>query len=116
MTERRERKRVYKKAKKMIGKKVCVTCRNGICHYGVIKQVTPQGLYMERHGGHHVAGEAGLDALHADNNGEVQGEPVFFGLFFLPFLAVTALAAFAGAAAGRGYGYGYGGYGYRRYW
>lgn len=107
----------YKKARGLVGKKICCHMHSGHCHYGVVRKVTPQGMYMERQGGFYrqASGEAELDAMTTENLGEVQGEQVFFGLFFLPFLAVTAVSAFAGGFAG---GYAGSFYGRRRgfYW
>lgn len=99
----------YRKAKKYLGKQVTCHCRHGV-HHGVVRKVNREGIWIERTqpGYRNVAGDnAMLDAVTADRPEGVQGEEVFFPLFFIPFLTLLALAPLAF----RPYGYGgYGGY------
>lgn len=92
-----------------IGRPVRIDCHDGARHFGIIRHVKREGIYVQRlpYGGAVSAQADELMVDHADGDGQpaVEGETVFFPLLFLPLLALAAVAPFA-------WGGGYGGY----YW
>ncbi|ASS76262.1 hypothetical protein CIG75_15805 [Tumebacillus algifaecis] len=103
----------YNQARGYMGQSVIAHCRSGR-HVGIVRRVTRDGIYMERiPGGGLAAADSNLQKFEtADRPGQVDGQEVFFPLFFLPFLTLLALAPlYAGYGYGRyGYGYGYRGF------
>jgi len=92
-------------AQRYIGKPVVCQCRDGRRHVGVVRRVTPEGIYLQQGAGQASAEGKETAFSHADNAGDLQAEAVFWPLLFLPFFALAALTPWYG-----GYGYPYGGY------
>lgn len=94
-------------ARRYLGKPVVCQCHDGRRHVGVVRRVTPEGIYLQQGGAGQVSAESDAATFtHADQAGDLQAETVFWPLLFLPFLALAALTP---------WGYGYGGYGYGGY-
>ncbi|MCY0869578.1 MAG: hypothetical protein OWT27_03190 [Firmicutes bacterium] len=92
---------LYHHARRLVGQHVYVHAY-GRVHHGVLHQVTPEGLYLQRVDGARTVSapwEAGslaqvqaeLAPLAAATGDDAQAEQVWFPFFFLPWLAVAAL-------------------------
>ncbi|MFC4769385.1 hypothetical protein [Effusibacillus consociatus] len=92
----------YSYARQFIGQPVCAQCHDGIKHYGIVREVTTDGIWLEplpRRAVVTAGKTTKAEAVTADKPGAVKGENVYypypygfgFGRFFLPFLALLAL-------------------------
>jgi hypothetical protein len=84
---------VYRRAKSLVGKPVVCRCKDGT-HYGIIRGVTTDGIWLERipNGGIPASADSpALDVETADRPAGVDGQEVFWPLFFLPFFTLLAL-------------------------
>ncbi len=92
---------LYHHAHKLVGQHVYVHAY-GRVHHGLLHQVTPEGLYLQRMDGAHTASVPGTPqadnrilvdllplAIAPDENTEP--EQVWFPLLFLPWLAIAAV-------------------------
>ncbi|ARU61809.1 hypothetical protein CBW65_12795 [Tumebacillus avium] len=91
----------YQHARGYLGKTVVAHCHDGR-HIGVVRNVTRDGIWLERMGGQVSAESNMLRVETADRAGQVDAQEVFWPLLFLPFATMFALSPW------------YGGYGY--YW
>jgi hypothetical protein len=99
-------------ASQYVGRPVCAHCY-GRKHYGILQQVTQDGIYLQQMGGGAVVDgdKAKADFSTADRPEGANAENVFFGRLFLPFLALSALTPWWGFGGWGGFGWGgYGGY------
>ncbi|TCP55516.1 hypothetical protein EV586_103169 [Tumebacillus sp. BK434] len=95
----------YSHARGYLGKTVVAQCRDGR-HVGVVRNVTRDGIWLQRTGGQVSAEPGMLNVETADRASQVDAQEVFWPLLFLPFFTLLALAPWYR------YGYGYPGY----YW
>lgn len=73
-----------------VGQPIVAHHVNGTIHRGVLHSVTPDGMYIQ-YGPQNVSADQAENAFaHSDlhTKGKVEAEPVFFGLAFLPWLAL----------------------------
>ncbi len=84
----------YANARGYLGQTVVAHCR-GARHVGVVRNVTQDGIWLERSSGRGVPVSATGNSLNvetADRATRAEGEEVFFPLLFLPFFTLLALA------------------------
>jgi hypothetical protein len=107
----------YQQAKQYVGREVCVQCKGGKSHYGIIREVNPKGLMLQPIQRNTLAAgdRQGEDIGTADGIETVQGENVFFPFFFIPFLIALSLIPLAYGSFGYGNPYNRYGYGGNRF-
>lgn len=88
----------YQYARQYLGQPVIAHCRGGVRHYGIVHNVTQDGIWLRpMPRGTTVSSEAEkVKAITADKPEDLKGETVFFGFapFFLPFFTLLALSPF----------------------
>ncbi|HEU4965041.1 MAG TPA: hypothetical protein VFV52_14490 [Bacilli bacterium] len=109
---------LYHRCRGLMHRDVTLHHVNGNSYHGVIRRVTPGGVYLGP-AGQTISNEQtnGLDAMtteqHNGENPDLQN--VYFGAGFFPFGLLTGLTL--GLAAGAlTYPWGYGGWGYGGYY
>lgn len=113
-----------KHAKALLGKHVVVHHVEGWSCHGILHSMTHEGLYlMNVHMMEQVSASDTTPTLEftISHDAKVNAEQVFFPFFFLPFAALTGIAAASAVRPPYYYGYPgpygpYPGYGYPGYW
>lgn len=79
-----------------LGRTVIVHSHYGV-HHGVMREIRRDGIVLANVRAVPVSGELQqtLRIEHADQPDELSAETAFFPFFFIPFLALTAVAAAA---------------------
>lgn len=85
-------------ARQFIGQSVCAHCVDGRRYYGIVREVTPHGIWMDiPERGALVGGNSEkAKVTTADHPELIEGETVqfFFSRFFIPFFLLLALSPF----------------------
>ncbi|TCP52867.1 hypothetical protein EV586_107110 [Tumebacillus sp. BK434] len=80
-------------AQRFVGQPIVAHHMNGTVHHGVLHSVTNEGMYIRYPGAGLAAADskelAFKDALLQNTEDQPDVEPVFFGLGFLPWLALA---------------------------
>lgn len=79
-------------AMRYVGQPIVAHHRNGTVHRGILHSVTNEGMYIRPHGAGFASSDSNSqEAAHADGSLQLDqdAESVFFGLGFLPWLALS---------------------------
>ncbi|GAX90235.1 hypothetical protein [Effusibacillus lacus] len=92
----------YQQAVQFMGQPVCAHCQGGVKHYGIVRKVTRDGIWLQPlpvRGALANGKEKDAKVTTADKPSSLEPESVYWGWgwapwFFLPFLTILALTPF----------------------